>query len=262
MKKIALLAMLMFACVSMMAGGYVPKGYKLVWKDEFKGQELSPDWTIIEKPAGWVNHELQNYVREDPEGISPLQVYYGTLKISAYRANDGKIYSGRINACRQTGWQYGYMEARIKLPTGKGTWPAFWMMPVEGGRWPACGEIDIMEEIGGDPNMIHSTIHTRKYNNTGTPIENGHRIVEGAEGNFHVYGMEWTAEHMLFYVDGEQLLEYKNEGTVDAWPFDKPFYIILNLAWGGDWGGSRGVDDEALPITMEVDYVRVYQKKQ
>ena len=118
-----------------------------------------------------------------------------------------------------------------------------------------------MEEIGGDPNMIHSTIHTRKYNNTGTSIENGHRIVEGAESDFHVYGMEWTAEHMLFFVDGEQLLEYKNEGTEDAWPFDKPFYIILNLAWGGDWGGCHGVDEDALPVTMEVDYVRVYQKK-
>lgn len=259
-KSLLSLVLLAFS-VSMIAKGNIPKGYKMVWHDEFKGKALNKDWTVVEKPAGWVNHELQTYVTMDPEGVSPLKVSDGTLKITAYKAKDGKIYSGRMNACQQTGWQYGYMESRIKLPKGKGTWPAFWMMPVGGGRWPACGEIDIMEEIGGDANMIHSTIHTRKYNNTGTPIENGHRRIEGAEGEFHIYGMEWTPEHMVFYVDGEQLLDYKNEGTEDAWPYDKPFYIILNLAFGGDWGGCKGVDHTVLPITMEVDYVRVYQKK-
>ena len=151
------------------------------------------------------------------------------------------------------------------LPEGKGTWPAFWMMPVDNdftaNPWPHCGEIDIMESVGYDPNVVVSTIHCTKYNNTGTAIESARKKVPTAQDEFHVYAMEWTADKMTFLVDGEPLLTYANDGTgEDAWPFDKPFYVILNLAWGGAWGGQQGVDESCLPAVMKVDYVRVFQK--
>lgn len=233
-----------------------PEGYSLVWNDEFEGSELSSDWTFEVAGPGFVNNELQSYVK----GNDVAEVSNGTLKINLYK--DGStIKSARIYAKRYQGWQYGYFEASIRLPEGKGTWPAFWMMPVAGGQWPGCGEIDIMESVGYDPNVVVSTIHCNKYNNGGTAIESARRTISNAYTEFHKYALEWTAEKMDFYVDDKKLLSYKNDGTgTDAWPFNAPFYIILNLAWGGSWGGVQGVDESCLPATMEVDYVRVFQK--
>ena len=233
-----------------------PEGYTLVWNDEFEGTSLTSDWTYELQGPGWVNNELQNYVSDG--GVT--DVSNGTLKINLLKdGND--IKSARIYAKRKTGWKYGYIEARIKLPKGKGTWPAFWMMPVNYKAWPADGEIDIMESVGYDPNVVVSTIHCNKYNNTGTPVESARRTVATAQDEFHVYALEWTASRMTFLVDGSPLLTYDNDGSgKDAWPFDEPFYVILNLAWGGSWGGQQGVDESALPATMEVDYVRVFQK--
>ena len=158
------------------------------------------------------------------------------------------------------------MEARIKLPKGKGTWPAFWMMPEdESLRWPACGEIDIMEEVGMHPDYTSSSIHCRAYNHPMKTQKTAEKYTEGAEGEFHVYAVEWTEDYLQFSVDGstEGCLRFENDkaGNVDTWPFDKEFYIILNLAWGGSWGGSDGVDESALPCEMQVDYVRVFQKE-
>lgn len=234
-----------------------PAGYRLVWNDEFDGDELSSDWTYEIQGAGWVNNELQNYVND---GVV-TRVSDGSLKINLYRF-ENEIRSARIYAKRTTGWQYGYFEARIQLPKGKGTWPAFWMMPVNFTSWPADGEIDIMEEVGNNPNVVVSTIHCNKYNNTGTAIESASRNIGSAESQYHVYACEWTAEKLVFFVDGEELLTYRNDGTGrDAWPFDQPFYMILNVAFGGDWGGAAGVDkDGTFPTSMMVDYVRVFQK--
>ena len=232
-------------------------GYELVWNDEFSGSKVGSDWTWEVKPAGWVNNELQNYVQDD----KVAQVSNGTLKINLIN-DGGTIKSARLYARQTTGWQYGYIEASIKLPKGKGTWPAFWMMPVNFKTWPGDGEIDIMEEVGYDANVVVSTIHCNKYNNGGTAIESARKKVSTAQSEFHKYAMEWTKDYMTFYVDGEKLLTYKNDGTgKDAWPFDAAFYPILNLAWGGVWGGQQGLDESCLPATMEVDYVRVFQKK-
>ncbi|MBM6992546.1 MAG: family 16 glycosylhydrolase [Prevotella sp.] len=232
-------------------------GYKLVWNDEFEGSALGSDWTYGIQPAGWVNNEKQNYVNDNDVS----KVSGGSLKINLIKNADGSYKSARVYAKRNSGWKYGYMEARIKLPKGKGTWPAFWMMPVNFKSWPADGEIDIMEHVGYNQDNIVSTIHCTKYNNTGTAIESANRMVVGATSEYHLYGMEWTSEQMTFYVDNVALLTYKNDGTgIDAWPFDNAFYIIFNLAYGGSWGGLQGVDDSALPATMEIDYVRVFQK--
>lgn len=232
-------------------------GYKLVWNDEFKGSSLSDDWTYEIWPAYKVNAELQEYVKED----QVAEVSDGTLKIHLVNDN-GTIKSARLYACVNTGWQYGYFEARIKLPEGRGTWPAFWMMPVNYTAWPADGEIDIMEAVGYQPNTVWSTIHCTKYNNGGTPTESQNMTVDDPYNTFHTYAVEWTESYMTFYVDQQKLLTYKNDGTgKSAWPFFTPFYPILNIAWGGGWGGVQGVDPTVLPATMEVDYLRVFQKQ-
>ena len=239
----------------------VPEGYKLVWHDEFTdGTTLNNDWTHEVQSSGWVNNELQNYINSN----SVTNLSDGKLNITCYKGSDGKIYSGRVYAKVNTGWKYGYFEARIKLPKGKGTWPAFWMMPANNdysaNPWPGCGEIDIMEEVGVDANNISSTIHCSKYNNSNTAIEHASKLVDTAESEYHVYACEWTSDFISFMIDGVLILKYNNQGTKEAWPFNTEFYPILNLAWGGAWGGYKGVDETALPTTMKVDYIRVFQK--
>ncbi|MBO7609681.1 MAG: family 16 glycosylhydrolase [Muribaculaceae bacterium] len=242
------------------------QGYSLVWHDEFnKGTRLNDeDWTHEVWPRGQVNNEIQAYVNGEYNGRRVTELNDGKLLITAFQEGNN-VYSGRVYAQENTGWQYGYFEAKIKLPKSKGTWPAFWMMPANNdftsNPWPNCGEIDIMEEVGAVPNEVSSTIHCKRYNNGGTAIEHRARKVNTAESAFHIYSMEWTEEYMTFYIDHQELFTYHNDGKgVDTWPFDRPFYIILNLAWGGDWGGMYGVDDSALPVTMAIEYVRVYQK--
>ena len=241
-----------------------PDGYKLVWHDEFdEGTELnSADWTHEVQKDHWVNNELQNYVNHTtPKGRYVTEISGGHLQIHCFK-EDGKIYSGRVYAKVKEGWTYGYIEASIKLPKGKGTWPAFWMMPVNFKSWPADGEIDIMEEVGYHPDYVSSSLHANAHvHSNGTQVTH-EMYCKGAEGEFHKYAIEWTAQNITTYVDGKKQLSYDNRGLGrDDWPYNDPFYIIFNLAWGGDWGGSQGVDETALPVTMEVDYVRVFQKK-
>ena len=241
-----------------------PDGYTLVWHDEFEeGTALnSADWTHEVKNSGWVNNELQNYVdHTTPEGRYVTEIMDGTLRIHCLKEN-GKIYSGRVYARVKEGWQFGYIEASIKLPKGKGTWPAFWMMSVNFTSWPADGEIDIMEEVGYHPDYVSSSLHANAHvHSNGTQVTH-EMYCKGAEGEFHTYAIEWTAQNITTYVDGKKQLSYDNKGLGrDDWPYNDPFYVIFNLAWGGDWGGSEGVDETVLPVTMEVDYIRVFQKK-
>ena len=241
-----------------------PDGYSLVWHDEFNsGSELNAnDWTHEVKNSGWVNDELQNYVNHmTPGGNLVTEVKNGSLQIHCLK-EDGKIYSGRVYAKVKEGWKYGYIEGRIKLPKGKGTWPAFWMMPVNFRSWPADGEIDIMEEVGGHANYVSSSLHANAHvHSNGTQVTH-EMFLAGAEDDFHTYAIKWTADNITTYVDGKVQLSYDNRGLGrDDWPYDDPFYVILNLAWGGSWGGTYGIDEGALPATMQVDYVRVFQKK-
>ena len=244
------------------------EGYELVWHDEFtEGTELNAThWRHEVQNAGWVNNELQNYVDGVVNGKRVTELSDGKLRIHCFKGDDGKIYSGRVYAHESEGWQYGYIEARMMLPKGKGTWPAFWMMPCnvdwnkEG--WPKCGEIDIMEEVGVVPNEVSSSLHAEGHNHTnGTQVTHA-MTIEKAEGEFHTYAIEWTAQNITTYVDGKVQLTYDNDNKgVGNWPYDKPYYIIFNLAWGGSWGGMQGVDESALPVTCVIDYIRVFQKK-
>ena len=247
-----------------------PEGYKLVWQDEFnEGTELNPnDWTHEVQKDHWVNNEMQNYVKhQSPNGRNVTEIMGGALRINCFK-EDGKIYSGRVYAHVNSGWQYGYFEASIKLPKGKGTWPAFWMMPVGNdwntNPWPMCGEIDIMEEVGVVPNEVSSSIHTQDYNHTKNTQKTHAMTISKAEGEFHTYALLWTADEIITYVDGKEQLHVTKAALGSGhnqWPFHYAFYPIFNLAWGGDWGGMNGVDENALPVTMEVDYIRVFQKK-
>jgi len=245
-----------------------PAGYTLVWHDEFNsGTTLGSDWTHEVQGSGWVNNELQNYVNGQVNGKRVTELKDGFLNINCFKDN-GKVYSGRVYAKVRSGWTYGYFEARINLPKGKGTWPAFWMMPVGNdwntNPWPKCGEIDIMEEVGAVPNEVSSSIHTQKYNHTKNTQKTHAMRIADAEGGWHVYALEWTEDAITTYVDGKVQLSVKKSvlGTDhDSWPFHYAFYPILNLAWGGSWGGMNGVDESALPVTMKVDYVRVFQKQ-
>lgn len=241
----------------------VPDGYRLVWHDEFEQDTVlnAEDWAHEVWGKGFVNNELQEYVNhKTPGGKLVTEVKDGRLLIHCVKEN-GKIYSGRVYAKVHEGWQYGYFEASIKLPKGRGTWPAFWMMPVNFRSWPADGEIDIMEEVGYHPNYVSSSLHANAHVHTNGTQVTHEMLCEGAEDGFHTYAMLWTPQNITTYVDGRFQLSYDNRGLGrDDWPYDNPFYVIFNLAWGGNWGGSRGVDERALPATMEVEYVRVFQK--
>jgi beta-glucanase (GH16 family) len=253
----------------------VPEGYTLVWSDEFNGTQIDKNnWEFEDWRPGYVNNELQRYVPGGEKGgVKTAFVENGALNIVA-RSLDGEVISARMNSVTGSGkraWTYGWFEARILLPSGRGTWPAFWMMPTNQNYdssspnynpWPDCGEIDIMEEVGYNPNYTSSSIHCKAYNHMIGTQKTKEVYTPNAEGAFHVYALEWTADYIQTYVDGQKLFYFPNDkkNNKDTWPFKTDFYLTLNLAWGGDWGGQKGVDPSALPATMQIDYVRVFQK--
>ena len=236
-----------------------PDGYALVWSDEFDvAGQPSSEWWYETGGGGWGNNEEQVYVAGSYDGNNLAFISNGSLKIKAQKIG-GTVYSIRMNTERS--WEYGYFEARIKVSDVPGAWPAFWMMPKNFTSWPGDGEIDIMEYAvstqGKDKSS--SSIHCNAYNWMKGTQKTHVQVVPGAATEFHLYAMEWTASEMKFYVDGELHLTFNNDGNgYDSWPFDAPFYLKFNMAWGGSMGGT--LDDNQLPAVYEVDYVRVYQK--
>ncbi|TRX72125.1 glycoside hydrolase family 16 protein [Carboxylicivirga sp. M1479] len=241
--------------------------YTMVWNDEFDGSNLSGDkWSSETGQHGWGNAEWQNYTDGDNVEVSD-----GTLKIIAEKIGEGQkvgdYTSARLNST--AAFTYGIYEVRAKMPAdkGPGVWPAIWMLGESiqnGTSWPLCGEMDIMEYVSWDPNTTSSSIHIESNNHAqGNAIGSGHLALETAEEEFHNYGVIWTESFLRFYRDDVEnvILTYRkpNEATEENWPFDKPFYFLLNIAVGGNYGGVNGVDDIIFPATMEVEYVRVYQ---
>ena len=243
--------------------------WALVWSDEFDQPGL-PDgsrWGYDVGGHGWGNDELQYYTERRPENA---RVEGGHLIIEAHRDGFGgrEYSSARLVTKGRGDWLYGRVEARAKLPSGRGTWPAIWMLPTEWryGGWPESGEIDIMEHVGHDPDVVHATVHTGAYNHTiGTQVGQS-LVVPTAREAFHVYAMEWTPLEIRGYVDDTHYFTFPNERLIDAtathmeWPFDQPFHLIMNIAVGGGWGGQEGVDPDIWPQRLEVDWVRVYQR--
>jgi beta-glucanase (GH16 family) len=235
----------------------------LVWSDEFDTPGL-PDaskWTYDVGGSGWGNNELQYYTEDRLENA---RIEDGVLIIEAIRETyqNREYTSARLVSTGEGSWLYGRFEIRAKLPSGRGTWPAIWMLPTDWayGGWPRSGEIDIMEHVGYDMNKVHATIHTDDFNHMkGTQI--GQSImVDNVDTEFHVYAMEWRPNRIEAFVDGERYFTVDNNGTgVGAWPFDQRFHLLLNIAVGGNWGGAQGVDETIWPQRMEIDYVRVYE---
>lgn len=240
---------------------YVPDGYALVWQDEFDETSRLPDtqkWRYETGGNGWGNNELETYIPGFQGTDTCALISGGTLKITA-KTVGSRVLSARMNT--NESWTYGYFEARLKMPSGKGTWPAFWMMPKDNSDWPGCGEIDIMEYVGYRPDVAQASVHCQAFNGAAGNNKTGTYSVPGAEQNFYTFGLLWTADEITAYVNGVKYFSYPNdhENKQETWPFNVPFYLKLNLAWGGNWGGLRGVDESALPATYEIDYVRVYQ---
>lgn len=243
----------------------VPSDHVLVWADEFAvdGHPDSSKWVheTGRNREGWYNNEKQYY--SGPR-LDNARVQGGVLTITARKEArqdqpdwGGQAYSSaRLATLGKQDWTYGFFEIRAKLPCGKGTWPAIWMLG-NNGTWPAVGELDIMEWVGSRPERSFSTVHTTS--GSGGDGKGGDTTLVDACTAFHNYQMYWTAQQVVFAVDGKVHFTYRNPGTgVDAWPFDAPQFLILNVAVGGDLGGE--VDDGIFPVRMDVEYVRVYQK--
>ncbi|MFT7588201.1 MAG: beta-glucanase (GH16 family) [Limisphaerales bacterium] len=237
---------------------------EMMWEDDFKGEVIdSTKWSYdlgdgCPKLCGWGNNELQSYTKANAFTEN------GTLIIEARKEKtDSRDYtSSRLISKFKGDWKYGRVEARMKLPSGRGTWPAFWMLSTDWnyGGWPESGEIDIMEHVGYAPDSLFGTVHTEKYNHLlGTQVGEGIRV-ENMESDWHTYAIEWQEDHIDFYCDDQLYFTFNNDGSGQkAWPFDQRFHIITNLAVGGNWGGKHGVDDTIWPKRLEIDYVRVYK---
>jgi beta-glucanase (GH16 family) len=234
----------------------------LIWNDEFDGTELDTSkWKFEFGNHGWGNNEWQNYTDSGTTEVSN-----GILKIIADKIGPGNYTSARLNSLAS--FTYGRMEIRAKIPNhrGNGIWPAIWMLGSNIGTmgWPTCGEIDIMEYVSYSPNEIHFSLHSNANNHKqGTQITSGPLKLETVEEEFHNYGILWTRDYLKFYLDTPEnvklLFMRPLASNTNNWPFSQPFYFLLNIAIGGDWGGLKGVEDSIFPAVMEIDYVRVYQ---
>lgn len=257
---------LLIQCTSPSPSTKLPSLPELVWADEFAGSTLDTTKWLFETGAhGWGNNEWQNYTPGEN-----LTVANGLLTIEARKTGPGQkpgdYTSTRLNS-RQS-FKYGRMEVRAKLPDhqGNGLWPAIWMLGENRSTvgWPACGEIDIMEYVSYEPDVVHSTIHSAANNHVaGTQVGSGPIPLVDAEEAFHVYGFTWDSTALHFFIGEPDSIKFTftrpQPATPTNWPFDQPFYFLLNLAVGGNWGGQEGVEDHLFPAKFQIDYVRVYQ---
>ena len=255
--------------------------WQLVWQDEFDGDRLDDSkWSPRIWPPRKVNDEDQAYTARDKN----VRLEDGMLVIEAHREDyeGAKYTSGRIHTAGKGDFLYGRFEMRAKLPSGQGTWPAFWMLPTDPFRyatqcnagewqgnddcdaWPNSGEIDILEHVGYQMNHVHGTVHNEAYYWVKWEQRKGRILLDGVDEKFHVYALEWTPERIDAFVDDAHYFSYVNEGTGwNAWPYDHPFFLILNVAVGGAWGRAGGpIDDSIFPQRMLVDWVRVYERSE
>jgi beta-glucanase (GH16 family) len=255
----------------------LPGGWKLVWSDEFDGPAGSPPdavkWGYDLGGAGWGNQEWEYYT-DLPENAALDGA--GSLVITALEVSENdrrgldcwygacKFTSARIQSQDRFEFTYGRVEARIQLPYGQGVWPAFWMLgsDIDQTGWPACGEIDIMENIGSEPGKVHGTVHGPGYSGE-HGISSAFSLADGQHfrEDFHVFTLEWTENEIRWIVDGTSyaVLDKKSFSESRPWVFDHPFFILLNLAIGGNWPGYPD-STSTFPQQMLVDYIRVYQQ--
>lgn len=230
----------------------------LIFSEEFEGDVLNEEiWNFelgdgCPNLCGWGNNEPQVYTKKNH------QLKDGFLKITAEHHNN-RYTSTRITTKDKFEFTYGRVEARIKLPSGQGVWPAFWMLGsnIDEVGWPKCGEIDIMEYVGKEPGKVFNSLHTQSSH--GNTINTKKTPIQNIENGFHIYEANWTKDKIEFSVNGELLYTFqpidKNE---DIWPFDQPFYMLLNLAVGGNFGGPE-IDNSIFPQEYSIDYIKVYK---
>jgi len=237
-----------------------PAGFVLAFSDEFETPgSLDPAKWGYE--IGYIRNDEKQFYTSRSENV---RAEGGNLVIEARKeAYQGYGYtSASVNTLGRFEFLYGRVEVRAKLPTGNGSWPAIWMLGtnIQQVDWPACGEIDIMENVGFDPLRIHASVHTAAYNHSIGTHKTASVVIANPADDFHVYAMEWSKDRIEVFLDGQKYFTFRNEGTgTRAWPFDKPQYLLVNLAIGGGWGGQRGIDDGLFPKRYIVDYVRVYR---
>ena len=231
---------------------------ELIWEENFEGTSLNNNFWNFElgdgcpKLCGWGNNEKQIYTKNNHT------LKNGFLTITA-KLEDSIYTSTRITTKNKIEFQYGKIEVRAKLPLGKGLWPAFWMLGsnIDEVKWPLCGEIDILEYVGRKPENIFTTVHTQdSYGNS----KNTRKAkIQGIEKGFHIYAANWTPNKIDFLIDNRLFYTYKPKNkTVETWPFNQPFYIIVNLAIGGNFGGND-IDNTIFPKDFVLDYIRVYK---
>ncbi|WP_299254362.1 glycoside hydrolase family 16 protein [uncultured Aquimarina sp.] len=252
MKKLLtyiILPLLLFSCQD---------SNSIIWEENFEDTNLNESYWNYQLGdgcpdlCGWGNNERQIYTKEN------VKLDNGNLIITATK--NGDVYkSSRITTKDKIEFQYGTIEVRAKLPTGYGLWPAIWMLgsDIEEKGWPDCGEIDIMEYVGKEPRTIYNSLHTRQ--SFGNTINSKKTLIGTIEEGFHSYRSTWTKDKIDFYIDNKLVYTFSPETKNDkTWPFDKPFYIIINLAIGGNFGGPE-VDDTIFPKQFEIDYIKIWK---
>lgn len=238
-------------------------GWHLIWSDEFNGAGV-PDPTRWDYEVGCSirNGEAQYYTKARTENARQAA---GELIIEARDETMGSCSytSASLISKGRAHLRYGRVEVRAKLPTGKGMWPAIWMMPAESvyGSWPKSGEIDIMENVGFDPDTIYMTVHTEAYNHTTGNAKGGSTTVTAPYSNYYTYALEWQPDRLDFFVDQTKHFSFSKPAGADhtEWPFDQPFYLLLNIAVGGGWGGQQGIDPSIFPQRMQIESVKLYK---
>ena len=262
--------LLMSACAIAQSSPVARAGWKLVWSDEFNGPAGSAvdssKWVTESGGNGWGNQELEYYTTRIENAVQQDGNLVIKVRKEKYTGSDGVTHdytSARLKTESKFSQKYGRFEARIKIPYGQGIWPAFWMMgdDIEKKGWPECGEIDIMENIGKEPALVHGTIHGPGYSgakgiSASFELTGGQRFAD----DFHVFAVEWEPKAIRFYVD-DHLYATRTPADLPKgakWVYKHPFFVLLNVAVGGGWPGNPD-SSTVFPQTMLVDYARIYR---
>ena len=246
---------------------YPTKEYQLVWEDDFNGNG-KPDPSKWGYELGYIrNNEAQLYTNN----LANVRVENGTLIIESIKeeismgGETAQYSSASIITKNKASWTYGKIEVKAKIAGGRGLWPAIWMLGdnISEVGWPKCGEIDIMEHVGFKSDQVFANIHTKSFNHTIGTGKGDAATITNPYNEYHVYAIEWTKEKIDISLDNNVYFTFNklSNYSLDEWPFDQSFYLILNVAVGGSWGGQEGIDDTVFPEKMTVDYVKVYQLK-